>query len=180
MRLRLLFVLALAVPAGCAIQPPAVIPTAQIEVTFSPEAGSEKLVLKVIGSARQSIRLAGYSFTSPVVVRGLIEAKRRGVDVRVLVDDRGNRSQASIAALNLLLGAEIPTRVISTYAIHHDKYIVVDGRHTQTGSFNYSQAAAKSNSENVLTVWDNPSVASLYLAHWESRWAQGILIDRKY
>ena len=82
--------------------------------------------------------------------------------------------------MNLIAGADIPIRVISTYAIHHNKYIVVDGRHTETGSFNYSQAAAKSNSENVLVLWNNPSVASRYLAHWESRWKQGIEVEQKY
>ena len=77
--------------------------------------------------------LAGYSFTSPAVVRGLIEAKRRGVDVKVLLDDRGNHGKASVAAMNLIVGAGIPTRVISVYAIHHDKYIVIDERHTESG-----------------------------------------------
>ena len=77
--------------------------------------------------------LAGYSFTSPAVVRGLIEAKRRGVDVEVLLDDRGNHGKASVAAMNLIVGAGIPTRVISVYAIHHDKYIVIDERHTESG-----------------------------------------------
>lgn len=177
---RLLLVLALAAPVGCAVQQPPGVPAERIEVAFSPEAGSEALVVKVIASARHSLRLAGYSFTSPAVVRGLIEAKRRGVDVKVLLDDRGNRGQSSLAAMNLIAGGDIPLRTISVYAIHHDKFVVVDGHTTETGSFNYSQAAAKSNSENVIVVWDNPGVASKYLAHWESRWKQGIEVERKY
>lgn len=80
--------------------------------------------------------------------------------------------------MNLVVGAD--TRVISRYAIHHDKYIVVDGRHTETGSFNYSQAAAKSNSENVLVVWNNPKVTASYLAHWDDRWAQGERVELSY
>ena len=138
------------------------------------------MVLKVINSARQSIRLAGYSFTSPAVVRNLIDAKRRGVDVKVLLDDKGNRGQASVAAMNLIVGAGIPLRVVSAYSIHHDKYIVVDGKHTETGSFNFSLAAAKSNSENVVVVWDNRAVAERYLSQWDSRWRQGIEVEGKY
>jgi phosphatidylserine/phosphatidylglycerophosphate/cardiolipin synthase-like enzyme len=38
--------------------------------------------------------------------------------------------------------------------------VISDGKHVQTGSFNYSQAAAKSNSENVLVVWNNPDLAA--------------------
>ncbi|RZL65999.1 MAG: phospholipase D family protein [Variovorax sp.] len=152
----------------------------QVEVAFSPKAGSEALIIKVIDSAHKSLRLAAYSFTSPTIVRALINAKRRGVDVRVLIDDKGNRGKSNIAAMNLVVGADIPTRVISTYTIHHDKYIVVDSQHTQTGSFNYSQAAAAANSENVLVVWNNPTVASTYLAHWESRWAKGTAVEMGY
>lgn len=161
---RIILCLALVAPIGCAVQQPTGSAARSIEVAFSPEAGAEALVLKVIGSARQTIRLAGYSFTSPLVVRSLIDAKRRGVDVKVVLDDKGNRGQASASAMNLLVGAGIPLRVVSAYAIHYDKYVLVDGKHTETGSFNYSQAAAKSNSENVLVIWDNPAVAGRYLA----------------
>ncbi len=98
----------------------------------------------------------------------------------VLIDDKGYRGKANLAAMNLVINAGIPMRVISTYAIHHDKYIVVDGRSTQTGSFNYSQAAAKSNSVHVLVVWNDPQAAARYLAHWESRWAQGMAVESTY
>lgn len=168
--------------AGCSIAPlqsPAPGP-ASIEVAFSPDAGAEALIQRVIDSAHQSIRLAGYSFTSPTVVKALVEAQRRHVDVRVILDDRGNRGKASIAALNLLVGAGVQVRMTSQYAIHHDKYVVVDARTVQTGSFNYSQAAARSNSENVLVVWNDTAVAARYLMHWDSRWAQGMNVEMSY
>ena len=144
-----------------------------IEVAFSPNEGSEDLVVKAIQSARSSIGVAAYSFTSPVIAKALLNAKKRGVDVRVVVDENGNKSKASLAALNLLVGAGIPTRTISRYAIHHDKYMVVDKSTVQTGSFNYSKAAAKSNSENVVVIWNNPDLALSYLKHWQDRFDQG-------
>jgi len=147
--------------------------TQLIEVAFSPNEGSEDLVVKVIQSARSSIGVAAYSFTSPVIAKALLNAKKRGVDVRVVVDEDGNKSKASIAALNLLVAAGIPTRTISRYAIHHDKYMVVDKATVQTGSFNYSKAAAKSNSENVVVIWNNPDLALSYLKHWQDRFDQG-------
>ncbi|WP_442287515.1 phospholipase D family protein [Variovorax sp. M-6] len=148
-----------------------------VEAAFSPEGGAEALVLKVIGSAETSIRLAGYSFTSPIVVRALMDAKRRGVDVAVVVDHKSNvderANSASRQALNLLVNAGIPIRSVSAYAIHHDKYVVVDGRHVETGSFNYTTAAAKRNSENVLVLWNNAALAKQYLVHWRNRWELG-------
>lgn len=147
-----------------------------IEAGFSPEGTALQLVLKTIETAQQEIRLMGYTFTSPEVVRSLIAAKRRGVDVRVVLDwkaNTGNHNKASKAAMNLLTGAGIPVRTVSSYKILHNKATITDVRNIQVGSFNYSRAADSSNSENVLVVWDDPELARTYLNHWASRWAQG-------
>lgn len=53
--------------------------------------------------------------------------------------------------MNLLTSAGIPVRTVSVYKILHDKVIVSDGRHTEVGSFNFSRAADRSNTENVLS-----------------------------
>jgi phosphatidylserine/phosphatidylglycerophosphate/cardiolipin synthase-like enzyme len=47
----------------------------------------------------------GYSFTSPEVTRSLIAAKRRGVDIRVVLDQKANTGKASVAAMNVLVSA---------------------------------------------------------------------------
>ncbi|EMQ1187850.1 TPA: phospholipase D family protein [Klebsiella variicola subsp. variicola] len=146
---------------------------ASIETGFSPEGTALQLVLKTIDSAQQEIRLMGYSFTSPEVTRSLIAAKRRGVDIRVVLDQKANTGKASVAAMNVLVSAGIPVRTVDVYKILHDKVIVADKRNTEVGSFNFSRAADRSNSENVLVVWDDPVVARSYLNHWASRWAQG-------
>jgi phosphatidylserine/phosphatidylglycerophosphate/cardiolipin synthase-like enzyme len=149
-------------------------------VGFSPDQKSEELVLRVINSSEKSIKLAAYSFTNPKVVAALVTAKKRGVDVTVLVDYKGNTGAASRSALNTLVTAGIPTRTISTYAIHHDKYIISDGLHVQNGSYNYSTAATKSNSENVLVTWNSPALAQAFLAHFNNRWAKGVDYKRPY
>ncbi|WP_308340354.1 phospholipase D family protein [Variovorax sp. ZS18.2.2] len=129
--------------------------------------------MRLIDSARSSIRLAAYAFTSPAVTRALIAAKKRGVDVAVLVDHKSNLVQdasgKATAALNALSLAGVATATVARYPIHHDKYIVVDAAHVETGSFNFSNAAEFGNSENVLVLWNSPQVARAYLAHWASR-----------
>ena len=144
-----------------------------IESAFSPDDRAQELILKVIDSSQENLRLAAYSFTSPVIMKRLLAAKKRGVDIKIVVDEKGNRSKASKAAMNLMFKAGIPLRTVSSYRIHHDKYIVADAKNVETGSFNYSQSAARYNSENVLVIWNNPQIASRYLKHWESRWNQG-------
>ena len=170
-------------PAPIEIRQPAsevVAPHNQIESAFSPEAGGEGLVLKVIGSAQKEVRLAAYSFTSLTIAKALISAEKRGVDVRVVVDDKRNRGKPSIAALSLLVNAGISVRTNASYALHHDKYIVADSRHVQNGSFNYTAGAAEANSENVLVIWNDSDLAGSFLKHWQSRWDQGAPFTSKY
>ena len=182
--------LVLALIAGGSVQTLALAATTdgdgsrRIEVGFSPEGSAQKLVLRTIDAATSSIRVAAYVFTSPDVTRALIAAKQRGVDVAVVADHRSNleeqRSGAGRHALTLLAKAGIPTRTVKAYPIHHDKFIVVDGIAVETGSFNFTAAAAKGNSENALVVWNDPELAETYLTHWQSRWDQGQAFKAKY
>lgn len=144
-----------------------------VQTGFSPEGSALRLVLQTVNEAQQSIRLMGYSFTSPEVARALVQAKRNGVDVRVVLDEHGNRTSASVAAMNTLVNAGIPVRTVSQFKIMHDKVIVVDGQTVETGSFNYTRAAARSNSENAVVLREVPDVAQQYLTHWQSRWDMG-------
>lgn len=152
------------------------IPSAQAataQVGFSPEGSAQILVLDVIQTAKHDIRMMAYSFTAPDIAKALIAAKKRGVDVRIVVDEKGNTGRASRAAMNLMVNAGIPLRTNDHYKIQHDKVVVIDGNTVQTGSFNYTASAERSNSENVVVLWNVPDVASAYLGHWQSRWNQG-------
>lgn len=151
---------------------------ASAQVGFSPEGTAQQLVINVIGSAKDNIRMMAYSFTAPDIMKALIAAKRRGVDVKIVVDENGNTGRASRAAMNLVTNAGIPLRVNSNYKIQHDKVIIVDGRHVETGSFNYTASAEKYNSENAIVMWDAPELAGQYLKHWQSRWNQAGILPR--
>lgn len=73
-------------------------------------------------------------------------------------------------AIRLLAANDIPVRLNGRYAALHDKFIVTDGRTVETGSFNFTRAGARYNSENVLVIDDMPALADRYLQHWQSRW----------
>jgi len=158
--------------------------TGSIEVAFSPSEGSEALVVKVADSARTELRILAYSFTSAPVTAALLRAKKRGVDVRLVADEKNNvtedRSGKARAALSALVNAGVDVRMISVYPIHHDKVMVADRETVELGSFNYSDAAARRNSENVLVNWRNPKLAAVYLAHFERNYRQARGFQMQY
>lgn len=149
-----------------------------IEVAFSPKAGATELVVKVISTAKKSIRVAAYSFTSKPIAQALVDAHKRGIDVRVVVD-KSQKSERYTSA-TFLANMGIPVRVDSMHAIQHNKFMVVDGIHVQNGSFNYTAAAEQRNAENALVIWNNPKLAATYADNWREHWEHSEPYAAKY
>ena len=179
-----LFGVGAAQPAQARTVPPAVdVAPGAVSSAFSPSGSALALVLRAIGQAQSRIQMAAYVFTSSDVARALVQAKKRGVDVQVLVDWKSNfeeDTRYAKHALGILLNAGIAVRSIDVYPIFHDKYMVIDGRTVQTGSFNYTYSAAHRNAENVLVVWNAPELAAHYQADWQRNWALGRPVQLRY
>ncbi|MDB5825396.1 MAG: putative endonuclease protein [Herminiimonas sp.] len=141
-----------------------------LQAAFSPWDDIEGLIVESLAGARQQVLVQAYVITSRRIVAGLIAAKRRGLDVRVLADARQHAATLSSRLGDLAL-AGIPVWTESKYQNAHNKVIVIDatraGATVITGSFNFTWSAQKSNAENVLVARDNPRLAARYLMNWE-------------
>ena len=162
---------------------PAVLPasadacTPSVEVAFSPNDGATELVVKTIESARNTVRVAAYSFTSKPIALALVESKKRGVDVKVVVDK--SQATARYTAATFLANEGVPVRVDYRYAIMHDKFIVVDGVTVEEGSYNFTAAAEAKNAENVLVLHD-ATVAAKYGQEWDRLWGESEEMKARY
>lgn len=143
-------------------------PDPSIEVAFSPHRGATDAVVRLIDGAKSSIRVAAYSFTSRPIAKALVNARRRGVDVRAVLD--GSNTTDRYSSATFLANADIPTRVNRRYAVMHDKFMVIDGTEVETGSLNYTRSAEEHNAENVLILHGHPEIAGKYQARWLELW----------
>ena len=147
----------------------------RLEVAFSPDGGAQALLLRVISSAHHDVRVLSYTFTSSPVTKALIAARGRGVTVSIVADAKNNlqedQSGRARQALTDLARAGCDVRVIDAFALQHDKLLIVDSRTTELGSFNYTGAADRRNSETMLVVWDNPELARRSLEHFARNYA---------
>jgi phosphatidylserine/phosphatidylglycerophosphate/cardiolipin synthase-like enzyme len=154
-------------------------PDAAFDVGFSPRAGALDVVLKGIASAKDSILVATFSFTSKPISTALLDAHRRGVRVQVVADTGGN-SSSNYTAVTFLANNGVQVRLNGLYAIFHHKFMVIDGLHVQTGSFNYSAAANSRNAENVIMLWNVKPLADRYTAEWKRLWDEGVTLEKAY
>ncbi len=145
---------------------------------FSPKGDSLGLILRVIGEARQSIDVAAYSFTSKPIALALLQAHKRGVRVRIVADGGSNKGRYSAAAF--MAGNGVPVRLSDGRAVLHNKFMIFDSLHVETGSFNYSASAAAKNAENVLYLKNAPDIARAYAAEWQRLWDEGAPLPAGY
>lgn len=134
--------------------------TGTIEVAFSPNNGVTNTVIKAINEAQKNILVSAYSFTSKTIANALLNAKRRGVSIKLILD----KSQASqkYSSATFFANQGFDMRIDIKHAIYHDKVMIIDNKTVITGSFNFTQAAETKNAENLLVIRDNPALAKLY------------------
>lgn len=126
-------------------------------------------LLQHIEQARRRIELAMFLFKTTEardnrpaqLAYALIGARRRGVQVEVLLEKSGydegiNRENEKVAAL--LHKNRIEVRFDTPATTTHTKLVVVDGRYVFLGSHNLTQAALKHNHELSLLI-DNSLLA---------------------
>ncbi len=132
-----------------------------VTALFSPSGGIERRVVSLINSAIGSIEMTAYEFTNQYIEKALLEAIKRGVKVDIILDKLATLGRQAQVHDNLqTAGAEI--RLVSPQrGTMHDKYIIVDGKSVQWGSYNYIERAENTNFENVTFASDS-ALAQLY------------------
>ncbi|PIS01212.1 MAG: hypothetical protein COT84_03570 [Chlamydiae bacterium CG10_big_fil_rev_8_21_14_0_10_35_9] len=107
--------------------------------------------LKILRRASKSIKIAIFTFTHPDVIQELIQAKKRGVDVTVVIDF-GSSLGISQKTRQTLKQENIEVLVNQSNNLLHHKFICVDDKILLTGSANLTKAAFYKNHDCFLIL----------------------------
>ncbi len=139
---------------------------AETEVLFSPRGSIREAVIKTIISSKSTIDIAAFAFTAGEIAEALYKAKERGVEIRVIIDQRQDEKLYPVIeflkeeGFNLqFLKGNIGGSMNNTFAIFDGKLIV-------TGSYNWTEYAEKFNYENALFI-DDSDVVEKYKVEFE-------------
>ncbi|MCC6418655.1 MAG: phospholipase D family protein [Gemmataceae bacterium] len=127
---------------------------------FSPKGGCQEAVVRELKRARREILVQAYSFTADPLTEALIEAKKRGVHVDILLD-RSNE-QERYSDLQVFLDQGLAPLIDATHAIAHNKVMIIDQRTIITGSYNFTNQAEADNAENLLIIKGNADLTRAY------------------
>jgi cardiolipin synthase len=104
-----------------------------------------------IKQASSSIRIALFTLTHHVLLEELIQAKKRGVNVTVILDMHSSLG-ASAEAVGILEEANIPVLISQGVQLMHHKFAYIDDRILITGSANWTKAAFAKNSDCLVVL----------------------------
>lgn len=149
-----------------------------VQACFSPQGKCSEHILREIDQAKKELLIAVYAFTNDQLASALVQAKKRGVAVQVVIDrefDANNQSSKG----QFIEAQKIPLRRLSGLktksqdkdaGLMHQKFAVIDRRIIFTGSYNWTHAADSLNDENLLVFRDARPLAEEYRKVFQQLW----------
>jgi phosphatidylserine/phosphatidylglycerophosphate/cardiolipin synthase-like enzyme len=132
-------------------------PGKSLEVFYAPEDHPAERIVALYAGARKFIYLASYGLTYPPIIKSLVSAKKRGVDVRVITDRERSQDPKQRVALETLSLAGISIKINRHDGLMHLKQAIVDDRVNTSGSMNQTASAAFYNDERLDIIHDAAS-----------------------
>ncbi|MBS0180974.1 MAG: hypothetical protein JSS39_01115 [Nitrospira sp.] len=126
-----------------------------IEVWYGPEDRPLEHLVRMYDRAQRYIFVAVYGLTSPLTVKALVEAKRRGVDVRIVTDRERLADAKQRTALSALREAGIPIKINRHDSLMHLKQAVIDDEINTNGSMNQTTSGNRYNDERLDIIRDH-------------------------
>lgn len=155
-QLLFLFLTAFGAPLWGAVVSP------QATVYFSPEDQLAKRLIEEVHKEQKNLLVCVYAFTHRGIANALIDAKKRGVEVEVMVD---RFSVKAGTPLHKIAEAGIPVHVWnpdplkrqkSHRPLMHHKFCIFGSNKIWTGSFNFTYDANNHHRENVIVMESEP------------------------
>jgi phosphatidylserine/phosphatidylglycerophosphate/cardiolipin synthase-like enzyme len=144
-----------------------------IRAYFGPEDDPLEAMVAQINSAKKTIDVMCFVFSSQEASEAMIRAHQRGVKVRVLLDNLFKPEAATArwkyVPAHELLAKDIPVLYDRQRAKLHHKCVIVDNRVVCVGSMNISKNGADENDENMVVLQSLP-VAKLFTAQFDQLW----------
>jgi phosphatidylserine/phosphatidylglycerophosphate/cardiolipin synthase-like enzyme len=141
-----------------------------VQACFSPQGKCSAYILREIDQAKKELLVAVYAFTNDELANALVQAKKRGVAIQVVIDRdfdvRTDNSKGKFFESNKIpLRRVAGTRVKSLErdaGLMHQKFAIIDRKTLLTGSYNWTHSAENSNDENLLLFRDAGPLAEEY------------------
>lgn len=139
-------------------------------IYFSPQNKTiQNTILPLIRNSKNYIYIPAFLISHKEMVSELIQAKNRGVDVRIITD--ALNASAKYSKVRELRAAGMPVKIENYAGKMHSKTMIIDDRYLVLGSMNFSKSGESKNDENLI-VLENKEAAIFYKKFFLYLWAK--------
>lgn len=156
---------------GCLCLPAPPARATEVEIHYAPAENLERVDVDLFRSARGRIDLAAYALTDWPVIAALIDAGRRGVAIRIVLDP-GQRH--AFDRLREIAGS---IRLAPAGPYMHLKSYAVDGHTLRSGSANLSASGLKQQDNDLLILRD-AGLVDVFEGRFGRLWARSTPLPR--
>ena len=139
-----------------------------LDIYFSPQDKSLKNgVIPLINNSKKYIYVPTFLITDKKVTEAIINAKKRGVEVKIIVD--ALNASAIHSKHKELRDNGISVKTENYAGKMHSKSMVIDDMYTVIGSMNFSNSGENKNDENMVIIKDS-EIAKFYKNFFLYQW----------
>lgn len=140
------------------------------DIKLSPSEDIFEFVSEQLNQAEKSINVCVFIFDYKPLADLLIEAQKKGIEIRVITDFRSvtlpmrdayERYNESLVGYLMKNDIKVAVYKGKNKAIMHNKFVIIDGIKIMIGSYNFQKEAQPINQENLLITSDSSIIQKL-------------------
>lgn len=139
-----------------------------IQIGFSPQ---DKIISnhinKLIDKAEKSIKIGAYLITHNDFSKKLVEAQKRGVDIKIIID--ATSASSDFSKVKFLRENGIKVKIENFAGKMHMKTLSIDDKYFISGSMNFTKSGESYNDENTLII-KNTEICNLFNDYFNYLW----------
>ena len=137
------------------------------EVFFSPGESCRSAIIQQIDRAVSQLKICVFTISDDRITSAILSSHKKGIDVKIITDN--DKSLDIGSDIELLVKEGIQIRMDRTSNHMHHKFMVTDKKMAITGSYNWTQSAARFNHENIMLTSEVKIIQS-FLNEFDKLW----------
>ena len=127
------------------------------------------VIIPKINLAKKYIYIPTFLITEQNITNALISAKKRGVEIKVIVD--ATNAQNTYSKHKILRQHGIKVKTENYAGKLHSKTILIDDKYSIIGSMNFSKSGNNKNDENLIVI-ENTKITQFYKQFFLYLWGR--------
>lgn len=134
---------------------------------FSPGEACREIIIQQINNSINRVKICVFTISDDHITNAIMSAHKKGREIKIITDN--DKSFDIGSDIERLAQEGIDIKMDNTPNHMHHKFMVVDDVSLLTGSYNWTQSAARYNHENIVVTKEGGVVKS-FLKEFSQLW----------